>query len=100
MKNGHFLPLLKIASKFDAFETLKNLENDAPVYIKHRFSRFGPILKMSPKLPQKTSLLATSWPQNRRKWRKGARLKMPSKNDSRKYEKATELSPESRPKSR
>jgi len=46
---GAFLPLAKKVSHFVDFETLQNLQNRAPVYIKHRFSPFGPTLKMSPK---------------------------------------------------
>ena len=62
-----FGPLPKYVSKCIDFWSRQNLENEAPAYIKHRFSLFGPTPKMSRKRPPKTSLLSTVGPPNRPK---------------------------------
>ena len=81
----------KNVSNFIDFQTLQNSLNRAPVYIKHRFSPFGPAPKMASKVPPKTSLLDTFGLQNRPKCRKWERMKIHSKMRLPKHRKCAKL---------
>ena len=80
-------PLPKNVSKYVAFWTFQNLENQAPAWAGAQFSLCVPTPKKSSKMPSKTFLLGSSWLLKRSKCGKKGHLKMHSKIQSEKYPK-------------